>query len=196
MAEGQNLEVIVGVAEVGAAVFAIGAGLMQLLSANGLTMHWNTTSVGHGRGRRNAWQDRRSQLFVVDCTAGAFADARAEFELRWRANGNDIEDCRVFKTEDTGWSGGTTGSVLDVTFEGREANSYERRGVGCIMMYVGGKLDPSGVGDIDFDFRVLIKADGTLENIGNVNVSRGNDPRNFTYIALPNGGWRITQTPP
>ncbi len=195
MAEGQNLEVIVGIAEVGAAVFAIGTALTQLLSANGLTVHGNVTSVGHGRGRRNAWQSRRAQLFVADCTAGTFSSARAEFDLLWRANGNDIEDCRVEKTSDTGWSGGVTGSVLDVTFDGREANSYERRGVGCIMMYVHGKLDPSGGGDIDFNFQVLVKADGTIQNIDRtVNVSRG-DPRDFTYSALPDGGWRIAQTP-
>jgi N-acetylmuramoyl-L-alanine amidase len=194
MAEGQNLELIVGIAEVGAAVFAIVQTLAQLLTANGLTVQRNITSVTHGRGRRNAWQDRRAPLFVADCTAGTFSSARAEFELRWRANGNDIEDCRVERTADTGWGGGTTGSVLDVTFEGREANSYERRGVGCIMMYVSGKLDPAGGGDVDFNFQVLVKADGTIENVGAVNVPRG-DSRDFTYSALPDGGWRIAQMP-
>lgn len=198
MAEGQNLEVIVGVAEVGAAAFAIGIGLVQLFSQNGLTVRGNKTSVGHGPGRRNPWRERRAQLFVADCTAGTFSSARAEFDVVWDANGNDIRDCRAERMSDTGWSGGATGSVLDVSFEGREANAYETRVgrilVGCIMMQVEGKLDPSGGGDIDFRFRVLVKADGTIQNIDGVTVIRG-QPSDFTYSALPGGGWRIAQTP-
>jgi N-acetylmuramoyl-L-alanine amidase len=191
--EGQNLAVIVGITEVAVGVFEVAQGLRSLVSG-GLNFQTNKTNVTHPprpRRRPNPWQDRETPILTVNCTAGTLSSARCDFILRWRANGNDIEDCYVEKTNDSGWSA----SRLDITFEGREASSYEAGGVGCIMMYIRGMpLDPAGGGDIDFEARVLVKGNGTIQNIGSVNVVRGNRD-DFTFGTLPDGGFSITQNP-
>lgn len=192
LSRGQNLEVIVGIVEVAAGVFAVVEGL-RALTAGGLSFTANKTSVTHPArpGRRpNPWQDRQTTILSINCTAGTFSAARVDFLVRWRANGNDIEDCYVEKTADNGWSV----SRLEVTFEGREATSYEQRGVGCVMIYIRGTLDPAGGGDIDFECRVLVKADGTIQAVGPINVTRGNRD-DFVFGALPDGGLSITQNP-
>jgi N-acetylmuramoyl-L-alanine amidase len=197
LAQGQQLETIAAIAEVAGAFFEAIRVLGQVFQADGLTVHSNETKVTHrtGPSRRNPWQDRNVPLVQFDCTAGTFSSARADFNVQWQANGNDIDHCRIWKAMDTGWNGGMTGSKLDVTFSGSDGNNYTPRGVACVLMHVSGRLDPAGGGDINFDFDVLVKADGTIENHGPVSVPQGQDASQFTFTALVGGGWRIAQNP-
>jgi N-acetylmuramoyl-L-alanine amidase len=174
---------IVGIIGAGIGAFSLINSVEQRASG-GLTWHRNITKVTHtypSGTTPNAWVDCSDLILHVDGISG-LSSAWAMFETNWRANGNDIEQCLVEKYRSSDW----TISALDVTFEGVDAASYEQNSVGCILMHIEGHLDPAGSGDIDFHGQVLIKADGTMVNQGDLEISRG-DASDFNIRALDSG---------
>lgn len=184
LAEGQVAPaIIIGIVGLGIATFSLINSLEQR-NVGGLTWSRNITRVMHTYPAGTApgpWQDCSALLLDVNCISG-LSSAWAMFEVRWRANGNDIDECLVEKYASSDWDS----SLMTVTFEGAEARSYEENSVGCIMMHIGGQLDPAGGGDIDFHCRALIKADGTIVNQGGIEVSRG-DASAFELRAADSG---------
>lgn len=176
-------QLIVGIIGAGIGAFALINALEQRASG-GLTWSRNISKVTHTYPpgvTPNAWVDRMETILNIDCTSG-LSSSSAYFSANWRANGNDIEGCLVEKYNSSDW----TISALNVSFEGVDATSYEVNSVGCILMHIEGRLDPAGSGDIDFNGQVLIRADGTMENQGPLNVSRG-DASDFDIRTLDQG---------
>lgn len=186
-AEGQAAPVIIGIIGLGLATFS----LVNALVANtrgSLTWSRNITRAIHAYPAGtapNAYQDVWTNILHINAVSG-LSSAWAFFQLHWRANGNDIDQCRVEMYQSSDWSV----SVLNVSFEGSEATSYEQDSVGCIMMYVTGRCDPSGSGDIDFSARVLVKADGTMSE-QEFRITRG-DASQWTWsIDSSVGGYNL-----
>lgn len=136
-------------------------------------------------------RDHFVTLLSLDFTHG-YSNATAEWRLQWNYNGADIDQVHVIKHRSSSWAGGYFGSEVDVTFEMQDASaSYERDGVSAMICYINGKLDPTGPGDIDFEGRIIIFADGTSRRLDpDLRITRG------TYrglSVLPYGaGWEIT----
>jgi N-acetylmuramoyl-L-alanine amidase len=141
-------------------------------AAGGLTWSRNITAAIHSYPdgvTANDWQDQNIQVLGVDAAHNSLlSSAWAKFNVAWRYNGNDIDQCRVESDSSSDW----TTSALTVSFEGNDAASYEQNSVGCVVMYLRGTFDPSGEGDVDFEGRLLIKADGTMERLG-MRITRG-----------------------
>jgi N-acetylmuramoyl-L-alanine amidase len=187
LAEGQDggaSAIIIGIVGIGIGLFSL-VNALEARNVGGMTWKSNVTKVTHSYGAGqtpHAWRDCNETLLNIDCTGGVFSSAYAVFNVHWRANGNDIDQCRVEKLNSNDWDS----SLLTVEFNGVDAASYEENSVGCIMMHIGGTLDPAGGGDNDFNCRVLVKADGTMVNQGDMRVSRG-DPSDFELRRLDIG---------
>jgi len=188
VAEGQLAPaVVVGIVGVGIATFSLVNALEQR-AAGGLTWSRNISKAIHAYPEGtapNAWEDREIMILDVDCISG-LSSAWALFTVKFRCNGNDLDQCAVEKSASSDW----TISKLTVAFEGNDAQSYEKDSVGCIAMYVTGTLDPAGTGDVDFSARGLVKADGTFVN-QEFRFTRG-DSTDFSTGARDDGfGWFI-----
>jgi N-acetylmuramoyl-L-alanine amidase len=186
-AEGQSAPVIIGIVGIGVAVFSLVSTLTHW-SAGSLTWSRNITRAIHTYPpdiKPNAYHDVTRRVLEVNAISGV-SSAWASFVVRWRANGNDIDQCRVEMSGSSDW----TYSKLTVAFEGSEATSFEQDSVGCIMMYATGTCDPAGTGDSDFSLRMLIKADGTAAE-QEFQITRG-DPNDWNWDIDPNlGGYRL-----
>jgi N-acetylmuramoyl-L-alanine amidase len=176
--------VAIGIVGLGIATFSLITGLAHAEAGN-LTWSGNITKSIHNYSsgqQPSPWYDHDSPIFQVDAIGGLSA-VFAFFALQYRYNGNDIDQCRVYKSA----SNDFTVSKLSVSFEGSDATSYEVDSVACIMMYLNGTFDPTGAGDIDFSGKILVKADGSCVN-QNFEITRG-DPTNFTIGVIDNWDW-------
>ena len=186
-------ELVVGIIGVGIATFSL-ANAIEARNVGGLTWRRNITRCTHqypSGTQPNPWRDWYETILSVDCwPVPGFSKAYAFFAVYFRANGNDVDQCRVEKYNSTDW----TISKLDVTFEGQDAVSYEQNSVGAIMLYLSGTLDPAGSGDIDFNGSILVKADTSVTAQGDLSVSRG-DASDFEIKRLDSGsGFSIRKT--
>jgi hypothetical protein len=184
----------ISAAGLGIAVFGL-AGQLLPFGTSGLQWRRNIGKAHHNwpvgqEPAQNEWVlDHTLPLILFNCNSGlSFAWGR--WNLRWNYNGADIDQALVYKSHSSSWSGGTTGSAVNITFEMQDASaSYESGGKAAMICYIGGSLDPSGSGDIDYEARVLIYADGTTRRLGTFNITRG-DARDFTIWAF-GVGWRV-----
>lgn len=184
VAEAQNPAVIIGIIGLGLAAFGL-INSLEARNVGGLTWSRNITKTIHtyGAGQTPGEYYNCSEGFLdIDGISG-LSSAWALFTLRFRANGNDIDQCRVEIDGSSDWDS----SLLNVTFEGSDAASYEQNSVGTIAVYVRGTLDPAGAGDIDFSCRALVKADGGVDALGRIDVTRG-DASDFN-IGTSRGGY-------
>jgi len=184
----------ISAAGLGLAVFGAAAGLTPY-GSGGLNWSRNIAKAVHNweKGKEpkpKDWvKDHEADLLEVDCVSG-LSSAWGFWDLRWNYNGADIDQAHVFKYRSSSWSGGTTGSALTLSFEMKDASaSYEKGGKAAIMCYISGFLDPTGAGDIDFEGRVLIFADGTARRVGDLRITRGSKS-DFT-ISNHGAGWKI-----
>ena len=127
------------------------------------------------------WTDWVKTILLVDCVSG-LSSAYAFFTCRWRANGHDIDQCRVELDSSNDWSS----STLRVSFEGSDAASSEQNGVAGIMLYMVGSCDPVGTGDCSFASRILVRGNGTVQN-QSFSITRG-DESDWTIEAFTNDG--------
>jgi N-acetylmuramoyl-L-alanine amidase len=170
VAEGQEPATIIGIIGLGIAAFGL-INALESRNVGGLTWSRNITKAIHtyGPGQTPAtYYDLSEPLLRVDGISG-FSSAWALFTLRYRCNGNDIDQCRVEITGSSDWDS----SLLNVTFEGSDAASYEESSIGAIAVYLRGTVDPAGAGDIDFRCRALVKANGTVSALEDLSVTRG-----------------------
>jgi len=139
---------------------------------------------------QNEWvRDHKRPLITFDCISG-LSIAWGWWDLRWNYNGADIDQAHVYKVGSSSWSGGSTGSEVNVTFEMQDASaSYESDGKAAMICYISGSLDPVGAGDIDYEARVLIYADGTTRKLGGFDITRG-DASDFTITSY-GAGWNV-----
>jgi len=184
----------ISAAGLGIAVFGLAASLAPY-GSKGLSWTRNIGKAIHKwpAGKepkpKDMVKDHTADLLWVSCISG-LSSAWGFWDLRWNYNGADIDQAHVFKYSSSSWSGGSTGSELRLTFEMQDASaSYEKGGKAAMMCYISGFLDPTGAGDIDFEGRMLIFADGTTKKVGNLKITRG-DKSDFT-IGSYGAGWKI-----
>ena len=184
----------ISAAGLGIAVFGLVSGLVPY-GNGGLRWHRNIGKAIHSwpRGKEPSVSDMildwSEPLMQIDAISG-LSIAYGFWDLNWNWNGADIDQSYVRKTASSSWSGGHTGSSLNINFEMQDASaSYESGGKAAMICYISGSLDPSGAGDIDFDGRVLIYADGTTRKLGSLNITRG-DASDFTISSFY-AGWKI-----
>ena len=193
-AEVQRVIDPISAAGLGIAVFGLAASLAPY-GSKGLSWTRNIGKAIHKwpAGKepkpKDMVKDHIESLLWVSCISG-LSSAYGFWGLRWNYNGADIDQAHVYKSGSSSWSGGSTGSELRLTFEMQDASaSYEKGGKAAMMCYISGFLDPTGAGDIDFEGRVLIFADGTTEKVGNLEITRG-AKSDFT-IGSYGAGWKI-----
>ncbi|RLB96057.1 MAG: hypothetical protein DRH50_02360 [Deltaproteobacteria bacterium] len=184
----------ISAAGLGIAVFGLVASLVPY-GSGGLQWRRNIGKAVHkwpaGRepAQRHWVRDHTESLIDFDCISG-LSSAWGFWNLRWNYNGADIDQAHVYKYGSSSWSGGHTGSAVNITFEMQDASaSYESGGKAAMICYISGSLDPSGAGDIDYDARVLIYADGTTRKLGGFNITRG-DASDFTITSY-GAGWKV-----
>ena len=184
----------ISAASLGVAVFGLVASLVPY-GSSGLQWRRNIGKAVHKwpAGQEPAqteWvRDNWEPLIDFDCISG-LSSAWGMWHLRWNYNGADIDQAHVYKFASSSWSGGYTGSAVNVTFEMQDASaSYESGGKAAMICYISGSLDPSGAGDIDYEARVLIYSDGTTRKLGGFNITRG-DASDFT-ITSHGAGWKV-----
>ncbi len=184
----------ISAAGLGIAVFGLAASLAPY-GSKGLSWARNIGKAIHKwpEGKepkpKDMVKDHTAGILDVHCISG-LSIAYGMWHLRWNYNGADIDQAHVYTIGTSSWSGGSTGSELSLTFEMQDASaSYEEGGKAAIMCYMRGFLDPTGAGDIDFEGRVLIFADGTTKKVGNLEITRG-DKSDFT-IGSYGAGWSI-----
>lgn len=133
--------------------------------------------------------DRSIGILSIDAISGA-SIAWAMWNVVRNYNGYDLDQAHVNDIGHSTWAGGFSGSSLNVTFEMQDASaSYEKGSVGALICYISGTLDPAGSGDIAFNGRVLITADGNTRRLGSLNITRG-DSDDFE-ITNHYAGWKI-----
>jgi hypothetical protein len=171
MDRAQTVPAAVPIAGLAVATFSLINTLAHQTSGS-LTWSRNITAAIHSYPENvtaNAWQSVSVPILGVDASHNAIlSSAWARFDVEWRCNGNDIDQCRVTCRDSSDWSR----STLSVSFEGSDAASYETDSVACIAMYIRGTFDPAGSGDVDFEGTVHIKGDGTTERQG-MRLTRG-----------------------
>jgi len=184
----------ISAAGLGIAVFGLVASLVPY-GSGGLQWRRNIGKAVHrwpaGRepAQRHWVRDHTESLIQFDCISG-LSSAWGFWNLRWNYNGADIDQAHVYKHASSSWSGGHTGSAVNITFEMQDASaSYESGGKAAMICYISGSLDPSGAGDIDYEARVLIYADGTTRKLGGFNITRG-DASDFTITSY-GAGWKV-----
>ena len=184
----------IAAAGLGIAVFGL-AGQLLPYGTSGLQWRRNIGKARHNwpvgqEPAQNEWvRDYTRSLIWFSCISG-LSIAYGIWDLRWNYNGADIDQAHVYKYSSSSWSGGYTGSAVNVTFEMQDASaSYESGGKAAMICYISGSLDPSGSGDIDYEARVLIYADGTTRKLGDFNITRG-DASDFT-ITSNGAGWKV-----
>lgn len=184
----------IAAASLGVAVFGLVASLVPY-GSGGLQWRRNIGRAVHRwpagqEPAQNEWvRDFSGVLIFFYCFSG-LSDSAGVWGLRWNYNGADIDQAHVYKILSTSWSGGAIGSAVNITFEMQDASaSYESGGKAAMICYISGSLDPVGSGDIDYEARVLIYADGTTRKLGGFNITRG-DASDFTIT--PFGmGWKV-----
>ena len=184
----------ISAASLGVAVFGLVASLVPY-GSGGLQWRRNIGKAVHRwpagqEPAQNEWvRDFWQPLIEFDCISG-LSIAWGMWDLRWNYNGADIDQAHVYKSASSSWAGGHTGSAVNVTFEMQDASaSYESAGKAAMICYISGSLDPAGAGDIDFEARVLIYADGTTRKLGGFNITRG-DASDFTITSY-GAGWKV-----
>lgn len=184
----------ISAASLGVAVFGLVASLVPY-GSGGLQWRRNIGKAVHRwpagkEPAQNEWvRDYTRSLIWFSCISG-LSIAWGKWALRWNYNGADIDQAHVYKYGSSSWSGGTLGSAVNVTFEMQDASaSYESGGKAAMICYISGSLDPVGAGDIDYEARVLIYADGTTRKLGGFNITRG-DASDFTITSY-GAGWKV-----
>ena len=184
----------ISAAGLGIAVFGL-VGSLVPYGSSGLNWRRNIGKAvhqwpaGQEPAQRHWVRDHTESLIWFSCISG-LSIAYGFWDLRWNYNGADIDQAHVFKFGSSSWSGGPTGSEVNVTFEMQDASaSYESGGKAAMICYISGSLDPVGAGDIDYEARVLIYADGTTRKLGGFDITRG-DASDFT-ITSHGAGWRV-----
>ena len=184
----------ISAASLGIAVFGLVASLVPY-GSGGLGWRRNIGKAvhrwpaGQEPAQRHWVRDHTVALIDFDCISG-LSSAWGFWDLRWNYNGADIDQAHVYKDASSSWSGGRTGSVVNITFEMQDASaSYESGGKAAMICYISGSLDPVGAGDIDYEARVLIYADGTTRKLGSFDITRG-DASDFTITSY-GAGWSV-----
>lgn len=160
----------------------------------------NITSAIHryeGNEAPPAFRDTELRAIVfIDSPATPFNDyTSAEFTIKWRHNGFDIDQCRVELTENNGLDS----TDLNISFTGVAGDSYEinaRDDVARIVINFNGVFNPTGSGNTQFSGRILINGRGEAENLGDLRLT-GGDPDNFIYAPLSGApaGFYLKQKP-
>lgn len=179
----------ISAAGLGVAVFGLVSGMVT--QGAGLTWSRNIGKAIHDwpAGKeppQDEWiRDWSKSILDLSMISG-LSSTWAMFSLMWNWNGADIDQAYVTKYASSDWSV----SGANITFEMQDAsNSYEEGGKAAMICYINGSADPAGGGDIDFEGRVLLFADGSTRRLGDLRITRG-DESDFT-IRTNGAGWTI-----
>jgi hypothetical protein len=179
----------ISAAGLGVAVFGLVSGMVT--QGADLKWHRNIGKAIHEwpAGKeppQDEWErDWSSNALRFDLISG-LSSAWAMFDLVWNWNGADIDQAHVTKYASSDW----TVSGADVTFDMQDASaSYEQGGKAAMICYINGSADPAGSGDIDFEGRILLYADGSTRRLGDLRITRGDDS-DFT-VETEGAGWKI-----
>ena len=179
----------ISAAGLGVAVFGLVSGMVT--QGAGLTWSRNIGKAIHDwpagkEPSQDEWMRDWSDSILHLSMIPGLSSAWGLFSLMWNWNGADIDQAYVTKYASSDWSV----SGANITFEMQDAsNSYEEGGKAAMICYINGSADPAGGGDIDFEGRVLLFADGSTRRLGDLRITRG-DESDFT-IRTRGAGWTI-----